>query len=300
MAKTVSWRLTTLLILSLLIAGGYWYRLKSSTCPAPLAYAIGTIDPRFHVSQTEVQALVSDAEATWEEGVGRDLFVYDPSAKLTINFVFDTRQELTQEELHLKEVLDQKEEVSSEIKEQYTALLSKYEDLKRSYEIRVKTYEEKLSAHNSEVAQLNGQGGAPPEVYVRLNAEQESLRIENQALGTLAKTLNGLVDSINTIGAKGNQTVKDYNTQVTEYNTRFDHEREFTQGDYYQGRINIYQFKDKSELRLVLAHELGHALSLGHVEGDTSIMYYLMGGQPKNVTLSPKDIGEFRQVCGAR
>ncbi len=281
-------------------ASWFWYYRVASICPIPLAYSIGTIDSRFAITDEQVQAVMAEAAAVWEIGTGRDLFVYDPAAPFTINFIFDDRQELTLEEHQLQDVLDRKEEISSSIREEYENLLTKYQRLKQMYETRVKTYENNLATHNGEVAYWNNQGGATKELYDRLNAEQEALNKESTALGTLAQSLNRLVDSINKLGEQGNETVQDYNNEVVAYNNRFYHAREFTQGDYYQGRINIYQFKDMDELRLVLTHELGHALSLDHVAGTDSVMYYLMSERNAPTVLSAADIVEFSRVCGVR
>jgi molybdenum-dependent DNA-binding transcriptional regulator ModE len=298
MAQKISWRLSLLLVAAFALAGGYWYRVADSTCPVPLMYSIGMIDERFGLSKEDVQKVVAEAEALWEDATGRDLFASDPQGVLAINFIYDDRQQLTVDEHKLRNVLDRKEDVSSTIKEKYEDLLTKYEKLKKTYEERVRVYENKLATHNGEVAYWNNKGGAPEEVYARLNEEQGALDKENKALSALTGTLNGLVDSINKLGEQGNKTVQDYNSQVAEYNDRFNHEREFTEGEYYNGQINIYQFKDIDELRLVLAHELGHSLSLGHVEDSHSVMYYLMDKQPSDVSLSIADLAEFARVCG--
>ena len=286
------------LIVVVLIGAGYWYRIADSTCPAPLSYSIGSIDERFGLSKEEAQKAVGEAEVLWENAIGRDLFIYDPAAPFTVNFIFDERQKLTVEEHKLRSVLDRKEEVSSAIKEKYEELLAKYKTLADAYETKVASYENALAKHNGEIAYWNNQGGAPSEVYTRLNEERRALDTENKQLGTLADNLNELVDAINELGEEGNETVQDYNEHVAQYNSQFHHEREFTQGDYYRERINIYQFKDRDELHLVLAHELGHALSLGHVEDRAAVMYYLMDEQDASLSITAADIAEFARVCG--
>lgn len=292
--------LPTLVVAAVIFAGGYWYQIANSICPIPLSYAIGSIDARFDLSEEEARLILSEVESGWEDATGQNLFTYDDDAAFTVNFVYDERQRQTDEELALKHVLDRKEDVSSAIREEYDELLGEYEDLRDRYEERVAAYENALSVHNGEVAHWNAAGGAPPAEYERLNAEQARLGEENAELRQIAKAINGLVDRLNELGEAGNETVRDYNSNVAAYNDRFHHEREFTQGDYRQGRINIYQFKDEAELKLVLAHELGHALSLDHVEGEASIMHYLMGGQESTLRFSETDLAEFARVCGKR
>ena len=49
---------------------------------------------------------------------------------------------------------------------------------------------------------------------------------------------------------------------------------------------------------LVVLHELGHAISIAHVENQESVMYYLLGGQTGELVPTPEDLAAFEQVCG--
>lgn len=94
--------------------------------------------------------------------------------------------------------------------------------------------------------------------------------------------------------------VENYNENVGEFNDRYAQEaREFTQGDFSDGRINIYTYTDEQELTTVLIHELGHAMSLEHVDGSSSMMYFQIGEQPLEFELSATDLSEFNRVCGS-
>lgn len=275
----------------------YWYQEEHSACRLPVEYRIGTIDSEFGISYDEVRDAVSDAEKLWEDATGENLFVFSEGADLTVNFLFDSRQEFSNEEHRLREVLETKENLSDVIQEQYNTLITRYENLKSRYDSKLATYEQDLEAHNSEVEHWNSEGGAPSEVFEKLNENQHELNHESRELAVLARQVNGLVQEINTLGAKGNEVVEDYNEDVETYNERFNHAHEFTQGDYQGDSINIYQFDDGTELRIVLAHELGHALSLDHVDDEQSIMYYLMEGQLEELALSAFDLAEYKRVC---
>ncbi len=282
----------------IMFGGSYWYFVAEAVCPVPMEYRIGAIDSRFNISQEEVQNAVSTAESMWEDASGRNLFSYADDGKLTINFVFDERQEYANEEEQLRDTLENKESMSEGVRAQYETLFAKYGDLKKSYEARTATYERNLNAYNAEVAEWNEKGGAPQDVFERLKTTEKTLAKEQTQLNAVAADLNSLVQKMNAISAKGNSLITDYNEVVNEYNNRFTEGHEFTQGDYETKTINIYQYDSRDELEIVLAHELGHALSLDHVEGETSVMYHLMGAQTKDIGVTDTDLAEFVRVCG--
>ncbi len=290
--------LTIILFITILFGGGYFYYIAEAICPAPLPYAIGSIDDSFDLSIDEARLAISEAESVWEDATGQNLFTYDPAAKFTINFVYDERQQLTDAEGNFKERLDHTESVSDGISETYEQLVATYNDLQISYGDNVEKYERNLAAYNTQVQQYNEEGGAPANVYEVLQERKEDLDVEQNELNGLSKQLNTLVEEINAIGEQGNRLIETYNRGVAEYNSSFGDHREFTQGTYSsEGRIDIYAFADDQELRTVLAHELGHALSLDHVANESSIMYFLIGEQDDPLELTQNDIEEFVRVC---
>lgn len=295
--QLVSGILSTALIFG---AGYAWYEIAYSKCDVPVLYDIGTIDERFGITRDEVKSVVTDAESLWEDSTGKNLFTYTPGADFTINFVYDERQSVTEDQHELSEVLEQKAEMSESIKSDYDKLIASYDVLKKTYEEKVTAYEKKLKDHNEMVGYWNKKGGAPEATFKELEAARAVLNKESASLNALTRNLNDLAKKINQIGEKGNNVVEDYNKNVSLFNNRFNHDREFTQGDYQGSNINIYQYDDRDELRRVLAHEFGHALSLGHVEEPTAIMYSVMEGKNADFALKYEDLMEYRNVCGTR
>lgn len=287
------------LIVVLLFAGGYFYYIAEAVCPAPLQYRLGELDERFFLTEEEAKLTIAQAESVWEDATGQNLFSYDETADFTINFIFDERQAFADAEDDFKERLDETETINDSIASEYQELVAEYETSKADYEAAVVAYETRLREYNDEVESYNEDGGAPAAVYTRLQEEKQALDREQRALNQTAGELNQLVDDINRVGAEGNKVIETYNRNVSVYNRTFGEPREFTQGDYQGDFINIYTFESQAELELVLAHELGHALHLGHVEGEESLMYYLIGGQPDTLTLSAADSEAFARVCGA-
>lgn len=287
-----------MLLLAVLFGSGYWYYTASAICDVPIAYRVGSIDSRFGITREEVRAAVSTAESLWEDATGRNLFTFDGAARLSINFIFDERQQEAIAEQKLREELEDKEGESDQVKQEYEELLDEYDSLKGLYEEQAVEYEKRLRAHNAEVAKWNEAGGAPPDVYGDLSRHQEELAADQKKLNTIAYELNELVEKMNAIGDEGNSLISDYNEVVDKYNSRFHESHEFTQGDYQGDAINIYQYNSTTELEIVLAHEFGHALNLEHVEGTESIMYHFMEAQTLEEGITDFDLGEFERVCG--
>ncbi len=290
--------LSILLILSLTL---WWYTSIGSVCPAPLTYAVVGLDERFDLSYEEAEVLVADAVRLWEEGSGRDLFVPVASTtdpELTINFVFDDRHERTLAESSLSETLAEKENASESLQSQYESLAESYRDKRTALESRVATYERDLAAHNALVESYNDEGGAPEDVFDDLEREESRLAREAESIEKATTDLNTLADQVNALGERGSQLIRQYNSGVAVYNDRFGEADEFTQGDYQDGVIHIYTFVSKGELTNILAHELGHALDIEHVEGTASVMYYLMEDQPTPPALSDADKDGFIAACG--
>lgn len=103
------------------------------------------------------------------------------------------------------------------------------------------------------------------------------------------------------------QPILDFEEQVNEYiilyNNKFRQIRNFQNAVYIdiedQKRVNIYQFEDIDNLRLLLAHEFGHVLGLSHARNPISIMYHRMRLQnDKILKLTSEDLRAIQKRCG--
>ena len=287
-----------LLLTSLLLGGVVWYKATADICPIPIAYHIDTIDNRFNLTHEQAKTYLAQAEKVWEDEAGRDLFYYNEKGSLVVDFVFDERQELADSENSGRKYLDAKKNEHEEIFAALQKLQTEYDALSSSYEKKVDDYERRLNTYNQKVNSYNDQGGAPSDVFADLEKEKSQLSKESASLEKTSSKLKVLAQNINELGGKGNQLVQDYNREVAEYNKQFGFPREFTQGDYQGKKINVYKFSDEQEVLAVLAHEFGHALGLGHVEGVSSVMYYLLEDTSRPLVLSNEDKAALVALCG--
>lgn len=76
--------------------------------------------------------------------------------------------------------------------------------------------------------------------------------------------------------------------------------KEFDEGEYVNSlgseEINVYEYNSShAKLVRILAHELGHALGLGHVKDPDSIMYEL--NDSANLHITRDDYDELNRAC---
>lgn len=292
------WSFFLSLVLTLSLAGVYWYEAGADQCPIPIRYRVGTPHPSFNLSFEEAVAYSKNAEQVWEDPAGRELFVYDPTANFTINFQFDERQADNNAEQSARDLLDREEGANDVLIKEIESLEYSYETLVRQYETKATAYERDLQSYNETVQRYNDQGGAPPEAFAILESQRTELATLQDKLTSEARELNRIAHELADASATANERIASYNARVSDYNTKFGEAREFTQGDYQGDAITIYTFRDAVELERVLAHEFGHALGIGHVEGTSSIMYYLMTEMTDVPDPSAHDMMAFFDVCG--
>ena len=89
-----------------------------------------------------------------------------------------------------------------------------------------------------------------------------------------------------------------YQRQAKTYQSLYGETTHFHKGEYNGRAITIYQFHDTADLTLVIAHEFGHALGLGHVDDPQAVMHAFMGEQDiARLMLSRHDIDILADAC---
>ncbi len=275
--------------------------IEREPCRNPIEYSIGTFDARFGVSRTDFLNTISSAGSLWEKAIGKPLFKYSPTGALKINLIYDERQLETQKNAGLQVVIDQNKKSSAEVKLQYASLNENYMAKESEYKSLLTEFEQRSDAYVKSVEYWNGQGGAPKAEFAKITAEKNELKVLQKNLDVKRLEVNRLADEVNTMIHNYNDLVKTNNSVINEYNQSQFVGQEFNEGIYKQDangkEIDIYEFTDKLKLFRVLAHELGHALTIGHNDNPKSIMYAL--NQSTNEKLSSEDVRDLKSVCKA-
>lgn len=273
-------------------------------CDTPIHWSLGEVDSRFPLSQKEFQKTAFEAEQIWEKALGKDILVFDNSAPFQLKTVFDDRQKMTYENQKLDKTIEEYEAMSESAKRQYDSLQAQYKKLKSEYDTLAQEFKKDLNNYEKEVTKWNKSGGAPDNIYEDLAKEKEDLEKRAAKLNNMSEEINELVEKINSLAQNVNSQTSDINQQIETFREKYGEPKAFIQGLYdpMANDITIFQFQDQNDLRLVIAHEFGHALGIQeHVSDPTALMHFLMDQQdilhPK---LSQDDIAAYSKACPER
>ena len=241
------------------------------------------------------------------EAIEKDLFVYQENSKksgiLEVNLVYDYRQAATNKLKSLGIVVKENRASYDSLKAKFLETKSEFEPEKENFDKAAEDFNERRKAYEKEVKYWNARGGAPEFEYQKLESEKMKLEAESSKLRDEEAKIKEMMDRINSMVVVLNRLADTLNLSVEKYNTVGASRGEsFEEGVYYtdgsKREIDIYEFQSKTKLVRVLAHELGHALDLSHVDDPKAIMYKL--NQGGNEALAGTDLEALRDKCGIK
>ena len=301
----------TLIVIVVILGIGYFFRsslvqqyknISASfyPCTQPLTYHIGSIDPGFNVSQSEFADDINVAAAIWEKTMNKKLFTYSSSGSVKINLIYDARQQTTDTLGTIGTVIDTSKTNYDTLNSTYQKKVAEYARQKISIENAMSSFQANNASYEQEVSYWNSRGGADKNQYDLLQNKKMNLEQDMTFIQNLQQTLNQLVQEVNSLAEQLNQMARELNTKVQTYNTiGASTGKEFNEGEYIEENgtktIAIYQFDTKARLIRVLAHELGHALGLNHVDDPKAIMYKLNSSE--NIIPTSADMTELKTAC---
>lgn len=280
----------------------------------PLKWRIAEVDPRFGVSSADVAAAVEQGVALWEAAAGRKLFERDDVRGFPIKLIYDERQKEMLETVRRNQAVQTEEDRMSAQRGLTEAAASRFESASQQLKSRAQSYEMRLNAYNQRVQQINAAGGVQPEQAPALEQERNALDAERAAIEQAEQEVERLRVEANRMTDEFNRQVRLHNQEVARQRqnaqpaklvrlgecTIVETRRGANKTTKVQG-ISVFAFQDNDHLAFILAHELGHALGLGHVEGDGSMMSEVEDGRitANHLKLTDKDKAELQRALAS-
>jgi len=271
-------------------------------CSKPIAFHLGGIDPRFGLSDAQAQDALAQAADLWNSAAKKTLFADVPGSGLPVNFVYSQQQDTTKVHQAIASSITEDRQNASHLRDEIERLKAEFSSKRQSFEAAKTTLTLATSAYNRRVQDLSRSGARYEGDRRLLEAQRSDLILRQQDLERQVAPLDQIANQIGTLTAAYNTQVMHERTNVDAIN--IDAGKQFLAGEYVNldgaPEIMIFQYSSSGSLVAVLAHELGHALGLGHVSNSHSVMS-ASSEQRENsspsIVLSNDDLVALRERC---
>jgi len=285
-----------------MFADGHDYS-AAPECRIPVTYHLDAVDPRFELARDEVQRALDEAVAMWESETEAELFRERAGEGMPVSLVFDERQALAQAREQSRGELARAQaslEADQERLDHRRSALAA--DVER-YERRVREFESRRREHEQAVAAWNaGRTEQTAASRQRLERAGRDLEEEHRRLEDSRRELDRRRDELQARAREVEQAVESFNARVQAHNEEGAGFTGFNIAVYEQEGaqrwITVYKASDREALRLALAHELGHALGIGHVHDPAAVMHAeLSGANAGREELTAADRAALAESC---